>query len=224
MEALRLALSRARRSCVVRKAQPGTVRYLLRVARNKLDMSQAEFGPALGMSHRTAVRWERGYSAPPDFSLAKLAALLAPLDLELAAEAANFAGGTLESLGIVAPAAPEAAPAAPAAPAMPEVTLDDRVALVVLAAAEATDATPNSARALLHAALARAVTLGLSVEQLEASLRVRVAPPGKKTAAKGGAEAAHAPSTGPRVRVATRTAEETEPDGATTRSRRARAH
>ncbi|MGH7436041.1 MAG: helix-turn-helix domain-containing protein [Polyangiaceae bacterium] len=209
----------------MRKAQPGTVRYLVRVARHTLGMTQAKFGPALGMSHRSAVRWERGYAAPPDFSLAKLAALLAPRDLELAAEAAGFAGGTLESLGIVAPAAPVAPAAAPAAPAMPEVSLDDRVALVVLAAAEATDATPNSARALLHAAVARAITLGLSVEQLEASLRVRVAAPGKKDAAKGAGAATEPAVASPHVRVATKTTtEEAEPDATSTQSRRARAH
>jgi DNA-binding XRE family transcriptional regulator len=207
----------------MRKAQPGSVRYLLGVARRKLGMSQAEFGPALGVSHRTAVRWEAGSSTPPNVSLAKLAGLLAPMDIELAAEVAEFAEETLESLEIVVPAESVAPAALPSAPAMPEVSLDDRVALVVLAAAEATDATPNAVRALLRAALARAVTLGLSVEQLEASLRVRVAPPARK-GARGGAAATDGHTTESRVRVSTRAAEEAESEGATTRSRRARAH
>ena len=80
---------------------------LLRDARTTLSMTQAEFGPALGWSHRSAVRWERGHAHPTEESLATLASLLMPVDPELAAEAALAAGESLESLGL---ATPKAAP------------------------------------------------------------------------------------------------------------------
>jgi hypothetical protein len=188
-------------------------------------MTQAEFGPALGWSHRSAVRWDRGGASPTPRSLEKLAALLAPVDLELAAEAARFAGTTLEALGLLAPEPPAEIRAAPAAANMSEISHDDRADLVVLAAAEATDGTPNSVRALLHAALARAATLGLTVEQLEASFRGRLAASAKKTASKGGdASATEVATASPRVRVATKPAEEAELERPSTPSRRSRAH
>jgi hypothetical protein len=70
-------------------------------------MSQAEFGPALGWSHRSAVRWDSGRSTPTEQSLVTLAKLLAPVDFDLAAEAATFAGETLESLGLAPKAVDE---------------------------------------------------------------------------------------------------------------------
>ncbi|HLK36017.1 MAG TPA: helix-turn-helix domain-containing protein [Polyangiaceae bacterium] len=129
-----------------------------------LGMNQAEFGPALGWSHRTAVRWERGRATPTAESLVKLASLLAPIDLDLAAEIAATVGQTLESLGIVAPAAKPGPTLSPA----------DLSDLVVCAAADAADLAPRALRSLLYAAFARARALGLSVEQVEESLRVRV--------------------------------------------------
>ncbi len=129
-------------------------------------MSQAEFGPALGWSQRTAVRWERGRSTPPETSLVKLASLLVPIDLDLAAEAAVAAGETLESLGLAAPK--------PAAEPPTRYSTADLADAVVCAVADATDLLPRALRPVLHAAFARARALGLTVEQLEESLRPRV--------------------------------------------------
>jgi len=65
--------------------------HLLAVARNALRMPQREFGPALGVSHRTASRWDTGRSAPSEPQLRRLAALLVPVDRSLAEEAAPSA-------------------------------------------------------------------------------------------------------------------------------------
>src|SRR5581483_8740960 len=117
----------------------------------------------------------------------------APVDRELATEIAVAAGRPLEALGL-APAPPAPPPAVlPAKPSLPEITLDDRSELAVHAAADAMATTPAAVRPLLYAAVARAVGLGLTIEQLEESLRLRVAPPDDAKATRGA-----------RVRVATR--------------------
>jgi hypothetical protein len=129
-------------------------------------MSQAEFGPALGWSHRTAVRWERGRSEPTQASLVELASLLAPVDRDLAAEAAVAAGETLESLGLAAKPVEEKRDS--------RVTANDLADAVVCAVADETDLLPRALRPLLHQAFARARALGLTVEQVEEGLRARV--------------------------------------------------
>lgn len=172
------------------RRKPGSLAELLVRARKTLGMTQAEFGPALGWSHKTALRWEWGRSEPDGPSMQKLLTLIAPIDVELATELAAAAGTTLESAGLAPP--PPAPPALPAtAPdqhrakhALPEVTLDDRTELVVHAAAEAMDAMPAAVRPMLYAAAARAIALGLTIEQLEASLRLRVAAPDHARAAR----------------------------------------
>ncbi len=103
------------------RSQNRRVGHFLREARYALGMSQAVFGPTFGSSHRTAVRWEMHRSAPIASTLRDIAARLLPVDRGLAEEAARWAGGTLESLGLVAAPAPPApaAPAQPVAPAVP---------------------------------------------------------------------------------------------------------
>jgi hypothetical protein len=140
-----------------------TIRHLLTDARRTLGMSQREFGPALGSSHRTATRWDSGASVPFELELRKLAELLVPIDQELATEAAAHMGETLESLGLVA-ARPPAKPVAPPTP--PE----DLVDIVVCAAAEASDVSPRAMRTLLYVAFRRANQVGLTVEQVERAL------------------------------------------------------
>jgi transcriptional regulator with XRE-family HTH domain len=149
------------------------MKHLLLDARNALGMSQAEFGPALGWSHRTAVRWERGRAVPLDTSLHRLASLLLPIDRDLAEEVAVAASETLESLGLVPAPVVEPAPDAKKA-ALPRVTNGDLADVVVCAVADASDLPPRALRPLLHAALVRARALGLTIEQLEEALRVRV--------------------------------------------------
>lgn len=147
---------------------------LLTDARRRLAMSQREFGPALGASHRTATRWDSGYARPAEWELRRLAELLVPLDAELASDAAAHIGETLESLGL-------ASPSPPAAPVAQSIPFLDLVDIVVCAAAEASDVSPRSIRSLLHVAFRRARQVGLTVEQVEQSL----APADAKTAKKG---------------------------------------
>jgi transcriptional regulator with XRE-family HTH domain len=147
------------------------VGHLLREARYALGVSQAEFGPALGASPRTVVQWEHHRSLPSGAQLRELAGLLLPVDRDRAAEAAHFAGGTLESLGLVV-RAPGPAPAAPApAPRVPAAVLVDAV---LCHAADASDLLPSALRPILLATLAQARALDLTLEQLEEGLRVRV--------------------------------------------------
>jgi|HubBroStandDraft_2_1064218.scaffolds.fasta_scaffold70474_2 hypothetical protein len=126
-------------------------------------MSQAQFGPALGASHRTAVRWDSGRSDPGGEAFCKLAALLVPHDLALAADAAAYAGETLESLGLVVPPPP---PAPPPARSKPEVLID----AVLCAAANQAGAVPETMRPILLAAFRRAREVGLSLEEAERAL------------------------------------------------------
>ena len=148
------------------------LRHLLSVARNRLGMSQRQFGPALGVSHRTASRWDTGRSSPFEPHLRALAALLVPVDRELAEEAAAHAHETLEELGLVAPPPPPGpAPPPPKSP----VTANDLVDAVVCAGAEASDASPRALRPVLYVAFKRARELGLSVDDVE-----KVLAPAKK--------------------------------------------
>jgi transcriptional regulator with XRE-family HTH domain len=141
--------------------------HLLAVARNALRMTQREFGPALGVSHRTASRWDTGRSAPSEHQLRQLAALLVPVDRSLAEEAAAHAHDTLEELGLVPPPPP---PLPPPAPAKPPVTTRDLVDAVVCAGAEASDASPRALRPVLYVAFQRAHELGLTVEEVTKAL------------------------------------------------------
>jgi DNA-binding transcriptional regulator YiaG len=130
------------------------LRHLLALARGRLNMSQREFGPALGASHRTASRWDTGASTPLSGELARLAAVLVPVDRDLAEEAAAHAGDTLEGLGLVPP----------------RVTTPDLVDAVVCAGADVGDVSPRALRPVLHAAFKRARALGLSFEDVETAL------------------------------------------------------
>jgi transcriptional regulator with XRE-family HTH domain len=141
------------------------LKELLVHARGRLGMTQKEFGEVLGASHRTASRWEAGGSLPYTSNLVRLLGLLVPKDAELAAELAVHAGGTLESLGIVAP---RPAPASPPAPEpLPARLLVDSV---VCAAADTLDVVPATLREALFAAFRRARELRLSVGDVEAAL------------------------------------------------------
>jgi transcriptional regulator with XRE-family HTH domain len=138
------------------------VTALLVLARQALGMTQEQFGLALGVSHRTASRWEAGQSTPVPAEVSKLAAMVYPKDSKLAAELAAAASETLESLGIVAPLGPPAPP-----PPLPTPLLVDSV---VCAAADALDAAPMTLRGALFAAFRRARELRLSVDEVEKAL------------------------------------------------------
>jgi hypothetical protein len=144
-------------------------------------MSQREFGPALGASHRTASRWDAGKSSPAEHHLRLLVRLLAPVNPSLANEAAAHIGETLESLGFAAPSAQPAtlAQSALAGPAK------DLVDIVVCAAAEASDTPPRAMRSLLYVAFRRARQIGLTTEQVEQALAPEEEAPPKGKSGRG---------------------------------------
>ncbi|HSS48270.1 MAG TPA: hypothetical protein VLX28_04930, partial [Thermoanaerobaculia bacterium] len=96
----------------------------------------------------------------PD-KLVALARATFPVDQALAARAAALAGTTLEMLGLVRPRAAAPPPPAPVNPTSPDVADS-----VLCAAAEAMNLPPQQLRPTLHAAFARARTLGLTVEMV----------------------------------------------------------
>ena len=152
------------------------LRVLLRRSKIALGLTQATFGPALGASHRTAQRWEAGRAHPGSVALARLAKILAPIDLHLAAEAAAHAGETLEELGLVA--APRRLADSPR----------DAVDIVVCAVAEHADLSPRVVRSMLAVAFHRLADVGLSLEAARQVLPVPVPAPG--AGAKGPSDGA----------------------------------
>jgi len=147
------------------KPQQRPIHALLTDARRTLSLSQSEFGYAVGASHRTAVRWDAGQSTPAPHHLAKLAALLYGKNRELAQEVAVAADRTLEDLGLEKPAPP----------AGPRFRPEDRAELLVLVAVEESGSAPATVRPWLHAVFARAMELGLTVQEAEAALRAHAA-------------------------------------------------
>lgn len=146
-------------------------------------MTQAQFGTALGSSHRSAVRWDAGQATPGIDTLRTLARLLHPRDRALAAEVADAADGeTLVSLGLEPPPPPRAPP--PPTPA-PLPRAEDLVDVVVLAAVELTGSLPATVRPMLHAVFKRGHEVGLTMEAAEKALRPPVASDhGEKAAAR----------------------------------------
>jgi transcriptional regulator with XRE-family HTH domain len=164
-------------SVAVMKHQGRAIRLILGEARNALHMSQREFGYAVGASHRTASRWDGGKASPGVHHLHVLARLLHPHDRTLAAEVADAADETLESLGLEIPPAPP--PPAPLALPAPKARPEDLVDLLVLTAVEQTGSSPAAVRPWLHAVVKRGAELGLTMEVAEQALR----PPAPEKAA-----------------------------------------
>lgn len=130
-------------------------------------MSQETFGYAIGSSHRSAVRWDAGQATPAAAHLHTLARLLYPQNRALAAEVADAADETLESLGLEAP--PPASPPSAVAPAAPRA--EDLVDVLVLKAVEISESPPASMRPLLHAVFQRGCEVGLTMQAAERALR-----------------------------------------------------
>jgi len=126
-----------------------------------LHKSQAKIGELLGVSRRTVVRWVSGEHKFSPAQAATLARAVYPVDTALAARIAAECGTSLEKLGLVAAPAPVAKEASEAR--LPRARL---VQLVVLAAAEALDASPRAVRPALGAAFETARELGLDLDLL----------------------------------------------------------
>ena len=144
------------------KREKRPIRIVVADARQTLGMTQAQFGMAIGSSHRSAVRWDAGHATPSEGQLEELARLLFPCDRALAAEVADLAGETLVGLGLEAPPAPPP-PSPPPAPAI-VLRAEDLVDIVLLAAVELTGAAPADLRPLLRTVFRRAHDVGLTTE------------------------------------------------------------
>ena len=162
------------------KGERRDLRLIVLDSQRALNMSQRQFGVAVGASHRTAVRWAARQSIPAAHNLRNLARLLYPHDRVLAAEVAESIDETLQSLGLEAPPPPEPPPA-------PTVRAEDLVDVLVLTAVETTGAAPAPMRTLLHAVFKRAREVGLTVETVERALSVAIAgaAKGESTATPG---------------------------------------
>jgi transcriptional regulator with XRE-family HTH domain len=131
---------------------------LVRRTRAALKLQQPEFAAALGVSLRTAQRWEGGETNLLIVQARRLAILVFPHNRELARELATAARETLESLKLVPPAPP------------PQPPVGLLVEAVVCAAADAGGLPPRAARATLLAALRRMRDLGVTADQLSKEL------------------------------------------------------
>jgi hypothetical protein len=157
-----------------------------------LHLNQQQLADLLGSSLRTVQRWyaRRSTMYPQDVS--RLAAAVHPVDPDLARRLAACIGQTPESLGIVPPAASPPPPSPPAAAALPQAAagapgVPSRlrpvlVEAVVAAAAEALDVSPRVARPAVLAAMERAKTADLAIDDLLAVLRPPAPPAAGKRA------------------------------------------
>lgn len=108
----------------------------------------------LGLTARTAGRWKAGDSSPLPRHLRQLALDVQARDAKLAALLAQAGGATLESIQ-----------------PRPRPELSAFADAVVCAAADAMGVTPRAVRPALAAAVARAKSLGVKLEELSFSER-----------------------------------------------------
>jgi transcriptional regulator with XRE-family HTH domain len=134
-------------------------------ARQAMGWTQQMLGDALGVSKRTAHRWEGGRATPSVAEVRTLAGLVFPRDPSLAAELAAAASTTLVELGLSQ---------------SQSVTSPVRLVVqaVVCVAADELACNPQPVRRALHAAFKCARELGLSMEDVEKALE----PEGQKPA------------------------------------------
>jgi transcriptional regulator with XRE-family HTH domain len=140
---------------------------LVVLAQTALGYTQQRLADALDTSLRTVQRWSSGDSHPTAGHIRTLAILVHPHDANLAGKLAARIDDTPESLGLVA---------RPPPPTERAVTLTREVSTalaesVVAAAAEAMDASPRVARPVVVAAMQRARSAGLGVEDVISGLR-----------------------------------------------------
>ncbi len=139
------------------RSRPILLGELVMRARERLGMTQRAFGKHLGVSERTAIRWRTGKTKPPGSVLRTLAGEIAVRDADLASALASAGGFALE-----------------AQVAKPTTTLaaatDARADAIVCAAADALNVAPQNARVAIVAAIARARSLGVHVDEIAALL------------------------------------------------------
>jgi DNA-binding XRE family transcriptional regulator len=159
---------------------PGpNVHVLLIHAAHALGLSQVKMGERFGASRKTVSRWMSSGSTPSLDTLHEITRAVHPHNASLAASLAEEGGTTLEGLGLVAPRPPPAPPQPPRS--FPPIALV--VDSIVLAANEAHDAASVDMRQVLRAAFGRARMLGLTVDEVDEALKVRVGAKEKRTGA-----------------------------------------
>lgn len=137
---------------------------LLMQCRIALGLTQKEFANMFGRAKRTIQRWEdRGTTMLPS-EIEVLTCAIHPVRPDLAEQVATAGGTTLAALGI-----------GPARGSIPP-AISDRIESVVSAAARVMGKTPDSVRAGVAAAFARAHDLGLDVKAVSSYLRTTIDP------------------------------------------------
>jgi len=140
---------------------------LVAAVRTQLVFSQKQLAALCEHDRRTAMRWERGATAPTPLNFQAMARAVYPSSRPLAVRLADAAGMTLVSMGLEAPAPPPA-PAVPPGPPPPSPA--HLVDSIVCVAAEAAGLTPQAIRPAVLAAFERAVALHMRAEAVVASL------------------------------------------------------
>jgi DNA-binding XRE family transcriptional regulator len=142
---------------------------LVQQARSTLGWTQRDLAEAIGISVRTAARYESGSSSLDFITGPKLAAHVYPVDRDLAAEIVALHGKTLVSAGIEAPAPPPPPPAAPdpapvVAPTPPSrAVLQTLIDAIVCAVADSSNAPPRAVRPAVLQTLRKVIEVGLDV-------------------------------------------------------------
>jgi hypothetical protein len=144
---------------------------LLMQASEALSLNQTELAQLLALSRRTISRYVRQRSCQLTVgNWAKLAGAVHAKNPTLAAALAEKAGGTLVSLGIVPPPPPPT-PAKPAdAPANVTPPSKDQLDLLVFAAAEAANLSPQAVRPVVAAVFTKAASMGVTVDAVSAAM------------------------------------------------------
>jgi len=143
-------------------------------ARTALGLTQRTLGEMFGVSMRTAHRWEGGEAHPDVAQVLKLAREVFPVDGRLAEQLAKEAGTTLVEMGLVEARQTELAASSPPQRPLPPIVL--LVDSIVMAAIDAIDADAPThdvrqvARSMMGAAFARARSLGLTIDEVDAAL------------------------------------------------------
>jgi transcriptional regulator with XRE-family HTH domain len=142
-----------------------------------LGMTQKQLGEMFQVSMRTAHRWEGGQAYPDVDQVQRLARAVFPTDKKLAADLAQEAGTTLQTMGLVpAPMAVLAGAPPPLAP-RPFPPIGLMIDSILLAAVDAADGqttaplTRQAVRDILRAGFSRARGLGLTIDEVDDELR-----------------------------------------------------
>jgi|HubBroStandDraft_2_1064218.scaffolds.fasta_scaffold106571_2 DNA-binding XRE family transcriptional regulator len=137
-------------------------------ARQALGWTQRELGDNLGVSLRTATRWEGKRAHMGVNEAAILARHVYPKRPDLAEELVAAHGQTLVGLGIAPPPPPPAPPVEPAAVVPPPpppraMAARDLVDCIVCAVADAANVAPKAVRGMVLLTLRRAEELGMDL-------------------------------------------------------------